>query len=69
VRDAVAGKTALYLRHCYWDHLKDGNVDMVPYTKKVVDFFGRRGLFIETAKRTELEAVEFGQALHELLKK
>ncbi|MDR1277374.1 MAG: uroporphyrinogen decarboxylase family protein [Treponema sp.] len=69
VRDAVAGKTVLCLRHNYWDHLQDTNVDMVEYSQKLLDFFGRKGLFIQTSKPTTEEAIAYGEALHQILSK
>ncbi|MDR2535673.1 MAG: uroporphyrinogen decarboxylase family protein, partial [Treponema sp.] len=35
VRDAVAGKTALCLRHFYWDHIDDPGADLAEYSKKL----------------------------------
>lgn len=69
IRDAAAGKTALYLRHFYWDHGGDADTDLAAYTKKIVDFFGRRGLFIQTSTATAGEAPALGEALHGLLSK
>ncbi|GHV83014.1 hypothetical protein AGMMS50212_03540 [Spirochaetia bacterium] len=69
VRDAAAGKTALFLRHFYWDHLQDAGANLVEYSKKIVDFFGRKGVFIETSAPTPKEAVELGEALHKALSK
>ena len=69
VRDTAAGKTALYLRHFYWDHGKDAGVDLVVYSKKILDFFGRKGLFIQTSTATPEEAVRLGADLHRVLSK
>jgi hypothetical protein len=69
VRDAAAGKTALYLRHFYWDHIQDAQVDLAEYTKKILDFFGRKGLFIQTSAPTPEEAVILGDKLHRILSK
>ena len=65
IRAAAAGKTALYLRHFYWDHAEP--TDLVAYTRKIVDFFGRKGLFIQTSTPTTEEAPPLGEALHSLL--
>jgi len=67
IRDAVRGKVAMSLRHYYWDHPKDAGVDLVEYTKKIVDFFGRKGIFIQTSTATPEEAVTLGEKLHKLL--
>jgi len=68
IRDAAAGKTALYLRHYWWDHGgDDAQVDLAAYSKKIVDFFGRKGLFIQTSTRTAEEARELGTQLHRIL--
>jgi hypothetical protein len=67
IRDAAAGKTALYLRHFYWDHLGEDTVDLAEYSKKLVDYFGRKGLFIQTSTPTHEEAVALGEKLHTLL--
>jgi hypothetical protein len=69
IRDAAAGKTVLCLRHHYWDHLQEAPVDMVEYTKNILDFFGRKGLFIQTSAPTAEEAVVYGRRLHEILSK
>jgi hypothetical protein len=67
VKDAAAGKTALCLRHFYWDHIQDAGVDLAEYTKKLVDFFGRKGLFIQTSVPTNEEAVALSEKLHRIL--
>jgi hypothetical protein len=69
IRDAAAGKTALYLRHFYWDHGNAAAVDLVEYSKKIVDFFGRKGLFIQTSTATSEEARRLGEELHRVLSK
>ncbi|MCL2175935.1 MAG: uroporphyrinogen decarboxylase family protein, partial [Treponema sp.] len=69
VRDAVAGKTALCLRHFYWDHLDDGVTDFAGYTKKLIDCFGRKGVFIQTSAPTHEEAVKLGEEMHKVLSK
>ncbi|MDR0655489.1 MAG: uroporphyrinogen decarboxylase family protein [Treponema sp.] len=68
LHDVIAGKTALFLRHCYWDHL-DGNVDMAEYTKAILDVFGRKGLFIQTSMPTTEEAMALCGNLHNILSK
>jgi hypothetical protein len=69
VRDAAAGKTVLCLRHNYWDHGNDAQVDLAEYSKKLVDFFGRKGIFIQTSTPTREGAVALGEKLHHLLSK
>ncbi|MEW6264107.1 MAG: uroporphyrinogen decarboxylase family protein [Thermodesulfobacteriota bacterium] len=69
VRKAAAGKTALCLRHYYWDHGSDARVDLAEYSKKLVEFFGRQGLFIQTSTATSGEARELGAKLHQVLSK
>lgn len=69
IRDAAAGKTALCLRHYYWDHETGSQVDLAAYTKKILDFFGRKGLFIQTSTPTAEEAVILGDKLHRILSK
>jgi hypothetical protein len=69
VRDAAAGKTALWLRHMYWDHIDDPGADLAEYTQKLLDFFGRKGLFIQTSTPTQEEAVALGEKLHGILSK
>jgi len=66
---AAAGKTALCLRHFYWDHIDDGVTDLAEYTKKIIDFFGRKGVFIQTSTSTPEEAVVLSEKLHGLLSK
>ena len=40
---------------------------LVAYTKKIVDCFGRKGVFIQTSVATAEEAPPLGEALHGLL--
>jgi hypothetical protein len=67
VRKAAAGKTVLCLRHYYWDHGPDAQVDLAAYSQKLLDFFGRRGLFIQTSTPTAEEARKLGDKLHQIL--
>jgi hypothetical protein len=69
VRDAAAGKTVLCLRHQYWDHLADNTVDMAEYTQKIIDCFGRKGIFIQTSAPTPEEAMVLCEKLHTILSK
>ena len=69
IRDAVAGKTPLWLRHFYWDHIDDGVTDLAEYTKKLIAFFGRKGVFIQTSTPTPEEAVALSEKLHGILSK
>jgi hypothetical protein len=67
VKKACAGKTALYLRHFYWDHIQDAGADLPEYTRKLIDFFGRKGVFIQTSAPTPEEAVVLGEKLQRIL--
>lgn len=67
IRNSVKDKVALNLRHYYWDHGDDGRTDLVDYSKKLVDYFGRRGVFIQTSVPDAAQAVTLGRKLHELL--
>ncbi|OHE66734.1 MAG: hypothetical protein A2001_02335 [Treponema sp. GWC1_61_84] len=67
VRAAAAGKTALYLRHYYWDHGSDADIDLADYSAKLLEFFGRDGLFIQTSTRTTEEARVLARELHRRL--
>jgi hypothetical protein len=67
IRDAAAGKTALFLRHFYWDHINDAGADLADYSKKIIDYFGRKGVFIETSAATREEALALGDKLHKIL--
>ena len=69
VRDAVSGKAPLCLRHFYWDHIDDGVTDFAAYSKKLIDFFGRKGVFIQTSTPTHEEAVALSGELHKILSK
>jgi hypothetical protein len=65
VKQAV-GKTALNLRHYYWDHEQPGT-DLVEYTRTLIETFGRRGIFIQTSTPSVPEAVALGRQLHQIL--
>ena len=67
IKNAAAGKTALYLRHFWWDHGTDAQVDLAEYSKKLLDFFGRDGLFIQTSAKTAEEGRILADKLHKLL--
>jgi hypothetical protein len=69
IRDAAAGKTVLCLRHQYWDHEGKARPDPVEYSKKLLDFFGRKGIFIQTSVPVPEEAVALGEKLHGILSK
>jgi hypothetical protein len=69
VRDAVGSKIALCLRHFYWDHINDSGEDLAEYSKKIAEFFGCKGLFIQTSAPTNEEAVALGERLHRILSK
>ena len=69
VRAAAAGKTALCLRHYHWDHGAAAQVDLAVYSKRLVDFFGRQGLFIQTSTANADEARALGEHLHRVLSK
>ena len=66
IKKHAAGKTALNLRHCFWDHPDEGT-DLVEYTRSLIEYFGRQGIFIQTSTPTAQEAVALGQELHHLL--
>lgn len=67
IRDYAAGKTVLCLRHLHWDHESDANVNLAEYSKKLIDYFGRKGVFIQTSSATHEEAVILGEKLHKVL--
>ena len=69
IRDSAAGRIPLCLRHFYWDHGTDSSADLLEYTGKVIDFFGRRGMFIQTSTPTREDAVKLSPGLSELLSK
>jgi hypothetical protein len=67
IRQYAAGKTALCLRHFWWDHGADTSVDVVEYSRKLLDYFGPKGLFIQTSARTPEEAAGVGERMHAAL--
>ena len=67
IREYAAGKTVLSLRHFYWDHGKDAKVDLAEYSEKIIGYFGRKGVLIQTSTRTHEEAVCLGEKLHKVL--
>ncbi len=66
IKEAAAGKTALNLRHFFWDHPGEGT-KLVKYTRSLVDYFGKQGIFIQTSTPSIAKAVSLGQELHQLL--
>ena len=68
LKTAAAGKTSLNLRHFYWDHGRGVTVDAVEYTRKLLEVFGRRGIFIQTSAPDATGAAALGQRLHEALR-
>ena len=67
IRDYAAGKTVLCLRHLHWDHGTDAQVDLAEYSRKIIDYFGRKGIFIQTSAGTHEEALILGEKLHNAL--
>jgi hypothetical protein len=67
LKEAAAGKTALNLRHFYWDHGPEVRVDTLEYSRRLLDYFGRRGILIQTSAPTLGEAAALGERLHEEL--
>ena len=65
IKPAV-GRIALSLRHKFWDHGPEAP-DPVGYTRKILDYFGRRGVFILTSTATFEEARSLGEKLRHLL--
>ena len=63
---AGAGQVALSLRHYYWDHAEP-NVDLVAYTRKLIDTFGTTGIFIVTSTPDAEQARKLGQDLWPIL--
>jgi hypothetical protein len=57
----------LYLRHFWWDHGRDARVDLADYSKKLLDYFGRKGLFIQTSTATPEDARALVPRLREAL--
>jgi hypothetical protein len=62
----AVGRIALSLRHKFWDH-GPAAPDPVDYTRKLLDCFGRRGVFILTSTATFEEARSLGERLWPLL--
>ena len=58
----ASGKVALILRHYYWDH-NDSHVDAAAYTHKLIDTFGRTGIFIVTSVPDAEQARKLGRQL------
>jgi hypothetical protein len=67
IRHYTANRTALCLRHMYWDHDNNAKVDLAEYSKKIIDYFGRKGVFIQTSTQTHEEAIALGERLHQVL--
>jgi Uroporphyrinogen decarboxylase (URO-D) len=63
IREAAGGRIPLCLRHFYWDHGSDAAVDLAEYTKTIIDFFGRRGLMIQTSTPDPKAAVALSRKL------
>lgn len=65
IKPAV-GQIALSLRHKFWDHGPEAP-DPVEYTRKILDCFGRQGVFILTSAPSFEEAHSLGERLWPLL--
>jgi len=64
IRKAAAGKTVLCLRQRYWDHSKNEAVNLAEYSETLVNFFGRKGIIIETSVPAAEDARLLGEELH-----
>jgi hypothetical protein len=65
VKDATAGKVSLCMRHYYWDH-SDSNVDLLDYSKNLIDFFGKTGALIITSTPTYQESIDLSRNLQQI---
>ena len=66
LRDAAGGRIAMILRHYFWDHAQHG-IDAVTYGRDLIDFFGRKGLFLVTSAPTAEEAHGVAKGLGKIL--
>jgi len=66
VKEATEGKVSLCMRHYYWDHNKS-NIDLLNYSKELIDFFGRTGSLILTSTPTYKESIDLSKKLSSLL--
>ena len=62
----AVGRIALSLRHKFWDHGPEAP-DPVEYTRKLLECFGRRGVFILTSTAGFEEARSLGEKLWPML--
>ena len=67
IRKTVAGKVALNLRYRYSDQGIDSQVDLAKYSRKIIEFFGRKGIFLQTSGLDSQEARNLGNKLHGIL--
>ena len=62
----AAGRVTLLLRHYYWDH-GENPVDAVEYTQRLINAFGRKGVFVMTSVPDAEQAMNLGERLWPLL--
>jgi hypothetical protein len=63
----AAGKVVLSLRHYFWDHVEQ-KVDPLAYTQKLLETFGRKGVFIVTGVPSFEKARALGPRMKDLCK-
>lgn len=67
VRRIAGGKTALCLRYFDWDFPSGLDVDLLEYSRGLLDFFGTEGTLLWTHTATVAEAVALGSSLNAVL--
>lgn len=56
IRETAGGKTALCLRYYTWDFPDARPGDQLAYSRRLIEFFGQRGILLWTQTKTLMEA-------------
>jgi len=65
LKAAIEGRAAILARHYYWDHSRK-EVDLLDYSRQILDYFGRDGVLILTSTPTLPDAVSLSTQLRGL---
>jgi len=67
IKKTVVGKVALNLRYWHADLNVGSEVDFLVYTNKIVEFFGQKGIFLQTSALNSEQARNYADNFHKIL--
>jgi len=67
IKKTILDKVAINFRYRLSDIGINSNIELIDYTKQIIEFFGRKGVFLQTSSLSYKNAQIFGEKLHNIL--